>query len=129
MRVSAFIEAWEFEAGLKLGPNWFRLRFDYADVEDRDPTTGEVTVRPRPAKLLSVTAEMKITVGETVYPAPPTIAVTLSPDVRSMYGPVSGLPARPRTAAKHGILLSDRPSNGLEFHQEIPQRTQRATMG
>jgi len=83
--VSAFIEAWEIEAGLKLGPNRFRLRFDYADVEDRNPNTGEVTLRPRPAKLPSITAEMKITVGETVYPAPPTIAVTLSPDVRSMY--------------------------------------------
>ena len=83
--VSAYIAAWEFEAGLKHGPNRFCLRFEYADIEDRDPTTGKVSLRPRPVRFHITTGKVQVTVGEPYYPSPPTTSVTLSPDVRSMY--------------------------------------------
>ena len=83
--VSAYIAAWEFEAGLKHGPNSFRLRFEYADIEDRNPTPGKVSLRPRPDRFHIMTGEVQVTVGKPHYPSPPPTAVMLSPDVRSMY--------------------------------------------
>ena len=46
--VNRYIAAWEFEAALVHGPNRFRLRFDYPDIEDWDPPTGKVFLRPKP---------------------------------------------------------------------------------
>ena len=83
--VSAYIAAWEFEAGLKHGPNKFRLRLEYADIENRNPTTGKIYLRPRPVRFHVTVGEVQVTVGKPNYPSPPTTAVTLSPDVRSMY--------------------------------------------
>ena len=83
--VSAYIAAWEFEAGLKHGLNKFHLRFEYADIEDRNPNTGKVYLRARPIRVHVTMGAAQATVGEPYYPSPPTTAVTLSPDVRSMY--------------------------------------------
>ena len=84
--VSEYIAAWEFEAGLKHGPDRFRLRFDYADIEDRDPSTGKVSLRPRPIRFhISVGDDVQVTLGKVRYPSPPTTALMLTPDVRSMH--------------------------------------------
>ena len=83
--VSAYIAAWEFEAGLKYGPNKFHLRFEYADIEDRNPNTGKVYIRAKPIRFHVTVGEAQGTAGAPYYPSPPSTTITLSPDVRSMY--------------------------------------------
>ena len=83
--VSAYIAAWEFEAGLQNGPNKFELRFDCADIEDRNPATGEVSLRPRGVRFHFKIGDVRVTLGKPRYPSPPTTGLSLSPDVRSMF--------------------------------------------
>lgn len=83
--VSAYIAAWEFEAGLHDGPNKFELRFDCADIEDRNPATGEVSLRPGAVRFHFKVGEVRVTLGKPRYPSPPTTGLSLSPDVRSMF--------------------------------------------
>ena len=82
--VAPYISAWEFEAALQRGPNKFTLVFDVADIEDRNPTTGAVFLRPKPARLRALRGSLKLTVVKSRYPSPPTTAVLRSPDVQSM---------------------------------------------
>ena len=67
------------------GPNRFRLPFDYPDIEDRDPSTGKVFLRPKPTRFHVSVGDVQITVGEPRYPCPPTTALALTPDIRSMH--------------------------------------------
>lgn len=85
--VAPYISAWEFEAALQSGPNKFRLTFDVADIEDRNPKTGGVFLRPKPARLgtLALKGSLKVTVVKDRYPSPPTPAISITPDVQSMF--------------------------------------------
>ena len=82
--VAPYISAWEFEAALQLGPNKFTLAFDVADIEDRNPTTGTVFLRPQPVRLGALRGSLNLTVAKNRYPSPPTAAVSCNPDVQSM---------------------------------------------
>ena len=84
--VNEYIAAWEFEAAMEHGPGLFRLRFDCADIDDRDPSTGKVSPRLRPIRNhVSVRDDVEVTLGKGRYPSPPATALALTPDVRSMH--------------------------------------------
>ena len=83
--VEEYIRAWEFEATLQHGPDAFKLRFDYADIEDRKPTPGLVVLRARPARFAVSIDTPRVTVSPPSYPSPPSTALTRSPDVESMF--------------------------------------------
>ena len=83
--VARYIDAWEFEAGLARGPESFRLRFDVADIEDLDPSTGQTFLRPRPIRLHATTGSLEVQLQKRRYPAPPTCGLAINPDVRSMF--------------------------------------------
>ena len=84
--VAPYISAWELEAALQLGPNKFVLVFDIADIEDRDPKTGTISIRPKSGFRGTMAGELNInlTVGKNRYPSPPTVVLSRSPDVQSM---------------------------------------------
>ncbi len=87
--IGDYIREWEFLAGLSGGADHFRLRFDYAEIEDRRPpvdsTPGVVSLRGS-ARLGSIRGRGTLTVTQRPrhYPPPPA-GVTLTPDVKSMY--------------------------------------------
>ena len=82
--IEDYIRAWEFSAGLREGPNYLKLKFDYAQIEDRNPTPGVATGYARP-----IGAEVKLgkptgVVSPPCYPPPPS-GIMLTPDVQTMY--------------------------------------------
>ena len=83
--VEEFIRAWEFEAALQRGANAFTLRYHHADIEDRNPTPGVVTVSPMPATFLFRTGKASGVVSPPSYPSPPSMPLKVSPDVQSMH--------------------------------------------
>ena len=83
--VDPYIAAWEFEAGLRHGPNAFKLRFDCADIEDLDPETGKVFMRRKPVRLHGILGPVQLISGRRHYPSPPTEAIAISTDVQSMF--------------------------------------------
>ena len=83
--VEGYIHGWELEAVLCHGPNRFKLRFDRADIKDRNPTPGTVIVRPSPVRFTVTVSEPSVVISPRSYPSPPSRRLTLNPDVQSMY--------------------------------------------
>ena len=83
--IGPYIDGWELKAGLQHGPNKFKLRFGGADLEDIDPKTKQVIERSSALLPLFMTGEVRVTEGVPYYPSPPSIKVSLNPDVRSMF--------------------------------------------
>lgn len=83
--VAQYISAWEFEAALQRGPNKFKLAFEVADIEDRNPTTGAVFMRPRPVRLGALSGTVQVATVANYYPSPPTMTISLNPDVQCMF--------------------------------------------
>ena len=81
--IEEYICAWEVDVGLwQGGPNYFKLKFAHAQIEDRNPTLGvkdiSVTVRAgTPTATVSATVDKE-------YPSPPS-GLTITPDVRTLY--------------------------------------------
>ncbi|MCY4079139.1 MAG: hypothetical protein OXF54_02770 [Caldilineaceae bacterium] len=72
--IEPFIQQWEFEAGIRRGPNSFRLRYQEAEVIDRHPSaseTGVKKIREFGHVLSNIKAEVGIQLGEPHYPSPP----------------------------------------------------------
>ncbi len=85
--VNEYIAGWEFEAVLEHGTAQFRLKCGSAGIEDRDPSTGKVSPRPKPTRYhISVGDDVQVSLGKARYPFPPTTAFALTPDARSMHG-------------------------------------------
>ena len=82
--IEDYIRAWEFGAGLKNGPDYFKLKFDYAQIEDRKPTPGVVMVTARPARFEVTVGEVTCVVSPGCYPPPPS-GMLITPDVQTMY--------------------------------------------
>ena len=81
--LAEYIRAWEFDATLRRGnPDSFRLRFENAEIIDRDPTPGEVRLSATFA--IAATGSVTLTVGVPEYPAPPS-DITLNADARTMH--------------------------------------------
>ena len=80
-----YIPNWEFDVGLKRGPDAFRLRFDRSDIVDRNPPPGPppLSVRWR-AGVPRISATLAPPMPPE-FPAPPPVAIKRSPDVESMF--------------------------------------------
>ena len=82
--IEDYIRRWEFTAGLSRGPGYFKLRFDRAEIEDRKPTPGTVSLLGQPIRISFTTSVSAVTVSPARYPPPPS-GVSLSADVETMY--------------------------------------------
>ena len=81
--IEEYIRTWEFNACLNNGPNSFKLRFDKAEIEDRNPTPGVVNISGTITSGVP-TLSGSLTRGLPNYPSPPS-GLTISPDVQTMY--------------------------------------------
>ena len=87
--VADYIRVWEFDATLKRGnPDSFRLRFDKAEIIDRNPTPGAVRLS---GGLVGMggTLSAKLTVSTPNYPSPPS-DLAINPDAETMYARYMG---------------------------------------
>ena len=107
--VEEFIRAWEFEAALQRGANAFTLRYHHADIEDRNPTPGVVTVSPMPATFSFRTGKASGVVSPPSYPSPPSMPLKVSPRRPEHARPLPAVSRWPGDIDKHGLLLPDRP--------------------
>ena len=85
--IEDYIRAWEFSAGLRGGPNYFKLKFVHAQIEDRNPpppTPGVVVGRDQPLRAIATLSEATGKVSPPCYPPPPS-KIMLTPDVQTMY--------------------------------------------
>lgn len=82
--IEDYIRRWEFTAGLSRGPGYFKMRFDRAEIEDRKPTPGAVSLLGQPTRFSFTTSVATVTVSPSRYPPPPS-EVSLSADVETMY--------------------------------------------
>ena len=85
--VDDYICSWELDAALAKGPNAFKLRFDRAEIEDRNPTpsTKDVDVRVGPVRTGIPRVRIRAIVSSHTYPKPPSTGLKRSPDVESMF--------------------------------------------
>ena len=80
--IEEYICAWEVDAGLRGAPNCFKLKYDDAQIEDRNQTPGVVEIY---ATLRAGAPTMTATVTiDKQYPAPPS-RLKITPDVKTMY--------------------------------------------
>ena len=82
--IEDYIREWEFVASLRGGLNYFKLRFDRAQIEDRNPTPGAVELHGGTTRVLFTTSKACLVVAPPCYPPPPS-GVKRSPDVEVMY--------------------------------------------
>ena len=80
--VKEYIRIWELDAGLRHGPDFFKLKFDRAKIVDRNPTPGSVDAESVKWKFTIPPATG--TVGPSNYPSPPS-GLSIDPDVQTMY--------------------------------------------
>ena len=72
--IEPFIQQWEFETGIRWGPNSFKLRYTNAEIIDRNPSpskSGTRKIRTGGHVLSNITASAKLTRGMPHYPPPP----------------------------------------------------------
>ena len=80
--VEEYIRVWEFDANLARGGPAFRLRFERAEIVDRNPTPGQI--RMSGIGNVEVGGSSKLTYVASRYPSPPS-DVSLNSDVLTMY--------------------------------------------
>ena len=87
--IEPFIQQWEFETGIRWGPNNFSLRYKKAEIIDRDPSPPEPRKKGfgASAVLPGLTASAGVLFGNPHYPPPPSGGAVKpnDPDVKSMY--------------------------------------------
>jgi hypothetical protein len=81
--VKEYIHVWELDAGLRHGPDYFKLKFDRAKIVDRNPTPGVIEVS---ATFIggAATGSFNLIVAPANYPSPPS-GLSIDPDVQTMY--------------------------------------------
>ena len=92
--VEGYIRAWEHLAALQYGPNEFKLVFDGAEIEDRDPTPGVVYASAKPIHVKVSVSEATGHVSRGAYPRPPSTRMEFGPEVKLMFGRYVGYRAR-----------------------------------
>lgn len=75
--IEQFIQNWEFDAGIRRGPNSFTLRFREAEIVDMDPSppsprSGPLRARARVQFSGKLSVSAKATLVEPHYPHPPS---------------------------------------------------------
>ena len=83
--IEDYIRAWEFGAGLENGPSCFKLKFDHAQIEDRNPTPGGLELHAQPLRFDMMLSKAILTVSRSCYPPPPSGVMLITPDVQTMY--------------------------------------------
>lgn len=84
--VEGYIRAWELLAALQYGPNEFNLVFDRAEIEDRDPTPGDVHAIARTDhERISLRDHASYHLSRGEYPRPPSGRLEFSRDVLLMF--------------------------------------------
>ena len=81
--IKDYIRAWEFDAGLRRGPNYFKLKFAWAQIKDRNPTPGVIS-GPAIEGDLDGSISATLLVLPPCYPPPPS-GLLITPDVQTMY--------------------------------------------
>ena len=71
--IEPFIQHWEFESAMQVGPGSFRLRYQEAEIEDRNPLPPEPTSQARANANFKVNLRVSApaTRGLPHYPSPP----------------------------------------------------------
>ena len=82
--IENFIRNWESHACLERGSDCFRLEFEKAEIEDRNPTHGVKGIRID-AKFGALKSSVSLTIAAPRYPAPPSGVNFNDPDVQTMY--------------------------------------------
>ena len=82
--IEDYIRAWEFDAGLRGGPNYFKLKFAGAQIKDRNPTPGVIS-GPAIEGDLDGSISATLLVLPPYYPPPPSGVMLITPDVQTMY--------------------------------------------
>ena len=85
--VEEYIRVWEFDVCLRRGPDSFRLEFQTAEIEDRNPPPPSKMVRLKATACGVVAGSVRAGVSRAQYPAPPA-AINMdpsNPDVQTMY--------------------------------------------
>ena len=81
--IDEYIRVWELDAGLRRGPDFFKLKFDRATIEDRNPSPGA-----REVSAIITSGNPKwtanIMVAPPEYPSPPS-GLSIDTDVQMMY--------------------------------------------
>ncbi len=83
--VDDYIRGWELDAALVRGPNAFKLRFDRAEIEDRNPTPGVMYAQAGSVRFNVTVSAAQATVSPRTYPRPPSARLKRTPDVESMF--------------------------------------------
>ena len=122
--IEDYIRVWEFDAGLREGPNYFKLKFKKAQIEDRKPTP--VTPGVKDTSVSITTGVPTVSVMATVskpYPSPPSSGLKLTPDVQTMYDRYMGyLQGRePLTGMAYFCwsMIKDRPTANGDFSRNV----------
>ena len=79
----SLIRAWKLQTWLRRGPSEFCLRYEGAEVEDRDPALQGVVLLAGTVTSVSEAYAPTITVGQAVFPPPPA-DFGVSPDVETL---------------------------------------------
>ena len=85
--VKDYIDDWEFDACLEHSPDYFRLKFDRAQIEDRNPPPPRPGVKNIAATIRGGAGTCSVALTKVVlsYPAPPSGVHFGAPDVQTMY--------------------------------------------
>lgn len=84
--VEGYIRAWEHLAALQYGPDEFRLVFDRAEIEDRDPAPGvEHAGAIHLRENISLSETVTFHVSRSEYPQPPSTRMEFSGGVKLMF--------------------------------------------
>lgn len=81
--IDNFIRNWESDAGLKRGPDTFRLEFEKGEIIDRNPATGNTSLRST-ASLGGLKASGTLSIFVPNYPTPPSGVNFNDPDVQTI---------------------------------------------
>ena len=82
--IEEYIRAWEFHACLENGPDAFGLKFQKAEILDRNPTPGVLSIRGTLIRRTRQTFRQTHPSRFRNYPSPPT-AIRIDADVQTMF--------------------------------------------
>lgn len=118
-----YIRAWEMNAGLEMGPDAFRLKFEKPEIIDRKPTPG---VRDLRINISGGEATIKahLTVLRSHYPSPPS-EMKITPDVQSMYDRFMGYRSGKEPLASMAYFCLTVLEESVRTHKKGTQRVSR----
>ena len=119
------VRAWEFSACLENGPERFKLKFDYAQIEDRNPKPGVLVVHPRPVRFEFKVSEPTVVVSPADYPRLPS-GLKVTPDVQTMHdrymGYLQGREKLPGMAYFCWTMIQDILTTGVDFSGKVADK-------